>query len=105
MSGLAQDISPTAAPQSEDQRVSPIESPSDGHQSLEKKSTNENEEELRRANIADRKKANGGLGAVALIFACGTALFSDGERSTGKPIYSADQMSSLQVMSMQAVAL
>lgn len=27
---------------------------------------------------ADRKKKNGGLGPVALIFACGTALFSDG---------------------------
>jgi hypothetical protein len=67
----AEDVQPT---------VNQPESPSENHEnkSLEKKSTAENEAELQRAVVADNKKKNGGLGAVALIFACGTALFSDG---------------------------
>lgn len=41
-------------------------------------STEDDKKELRLSQIVDNKKKNGGLGAVALIFACGTALFSDG---------------------------
>lgn len=36
------------------------------------------EEEDRANEVALNKKHNGGLGPVSLIFACGTALFSDG---------------------------
>ncbi|UZJ51151.1 hypothetical protein CBS101457_000471 [Exobasidium rhododendri] len=45
-------------------------------QSLEKQSTDDND--ILNDKIALNKKNNGGLGPVALIFACGTALFSDG---------------------------
>lgn len=48
-----------------------------GSDHLEKQSTESVSGDVD-AQVARNKKSNGGLGPVALIFACGTALFSDG---------------------------
>jgi MFS family permease len=70
----------SAAPQSE--MVDAIDAKpvmSDHSHALEKHDSDVTHQEEDMAAIRARnKKANGGLGPIALIFACGTALFSDG---------------------------
>ena len=72
MSSPTHDIQPAVESDGLDEKPTAVDS-----HSLEKQSTDDASDRLS-DKVADNKKKNGGLGPVALIFACGTALFSDG---------------------------